>query len=78
MTLGSLFKTPTPSPQQQEDPAVKAMREREQKRAEEERIKATQDQLKAETQFRSPGLGVASLRGGLAGRRALKSILGSG
>lgn len=74
--MGSIFK-PSINPQQQEDPAVKAARDAEQARAESERIKSTQDQLKVETQFRTPALGIASLRGGLSGRRALRSILGS-
>lgn len=76
--MGSVFSKPQTPVQQQEDPEVKAAREREQQRAESERIKSTQDQLRVETQFRTPALGIASLRGGLAGRRALRSILGSG
>lgn len=56
---------------------MKLLREQEQQRAEQDRIKALQENLAAQTQFRSPGFGIASLRG-LTGRRGLTSLLGSG
>lgn len=55
----SIFTSEQPKPPQ-EDPTVKALREREQQRAEDDRIRATQDQLKLETQ-QNAGLGVSSL-----------------
>lgn len=72
-----------PPPQQQaplptEDPAVTAERERQKQRAEEDKIRATQDQLKLETQQRSGNAGIASLVGvlGSSGRRGKTSLLG--
>lgn len=69
-----------PTPQApQEDPEIKAERERMRQRAEEDKIRATQAQLKLETQSREQNVGIASLFGSLAGgRRGLTSLLGSG
>lgn len=75
--MGGLFKPDTPQIPQ-EDPEVKAAREREQARAEAARDTAIQDKLGTETQFRSQGLGIASLRGALTGRRGRTSLLGAG
>lgn len=61
---------------QQEDPNVAAMRQREQQRAEEDKIKNTQDQLGVETRLRSRQYGVRSLFD--AGAGAKSSLLGSG
>lgn len=62
-----------------EDPDLKRMREEEQKRAEQDRIRSTQQQLQQETLLANRGLGVASLRStGVFRRRGLTSLLGSG
>ncbi len=55
----SIFSSEKPTPPQ-EDPAVKRLREQEQQRAEDDRIRATQDQLRLETQ-QNAGLGTSSL-----------------
>jgi hypothetical protein len=67
---------PPPQPIPQEDPEVARLRELEQQRAEADRIKATQDQLRVETQLTN-NQGIASLRG-LSRRRGLTSLLGAG
>lgn len=54
-----------------EDPAAKALRDQERRRAEAARLRATQDQLQQETLLRSRKIG--SLLGGSTG-----SLLGSG
>ena len=59
----------------QEDPAIAEERRREQQRAEDDRTKATQDQLRAETTLRSRKSGTRSLLGSLLGK---SSLLGSG
>ena len=70
--MSSLFSTPsTPS----EDPSARALRDAEQRRAERDRIQATQDQLSLETRLRNRSGGIASLFGS---RRGLTSLLGSG
>jgi len=57
------------------------MRDEERRRAEEDKLRATQDQLRIETQARGQ-TGIRSLSAGLgfapAGRRILSSLLGSG
>jgi hypothetical protein len=64
---------------QQEDPELKRMRDAERRRAEEDRTRATQQQLGQETQLRSQSGGIRSLLGSLGtGRRGLTSLLGSG
>lgn len=78
--MGALFETPkTPTPPQ-EDPSIKAARDAEATRAEQERTRATQDQLRLETSQRNTGLGTRSLLGlfGGTGGRGLTSLLGSG
>lgn len=65
----------------QEDPAVKAMREAEQRRAEADKLSATQLQLQDETRRRSQSSGIRSLLGPLgAGSMGMqrRSLLGSG
>ena len=72
----SLFKTPSVP---KEDPAITALRNQEQARAEEDRLRATQDQLRTETRIRSRTGGLRSLLGPLTGgNRALRSLLGAG
>lgn len=72
--MGSLFKTPEPP---KEDPAVAQLRREEQQRAEDQRNKATQDQLGAETRLRSRRNSAANIFGFLGSDR-VRSILGSG
>ncbi len=75
MSFGS---QPTPQAAQ-EDPSITAERARQKQRAEEDKIRATQDQLKLETQQRNGSAGIASLFGlGGGGRRTLTSLLGKG
>ena len=71
--MASLFKPDIP----QEDPETKRLREAEQKRAEEDRIKTLQEQLRGE-QDRSGAFGLRSLLGPLGSGGALRSLLGSG
>jgi hypothetical protein len=72
--VGALFGTPDIPQPPQEDPEVKRLRDLEQRRAEADRLRATQDQLAQETSVRSVGRGVSSL----TRRRELTSLLGSG
>ncbi len=72
--MAALFSTPKIP---QEDPETKALREAEQKRAEEDRLKTIQDQLRGE-QTRSGAFGLRSLLGPLGTGGALRSLLGSG
>ena len=77
--MSGLFSKPEVPQPPEEDPEVKRMRDEEQKRAEQGRIAATQDQLRQETQLRSRSRGVASLLGTFSrGRRGLTSLLGAG
>lgn len=78
------FLSPDPPPQQAaptEDPAIAAERERLKQRAEEDKIRATQDQLRLETQSTQQN-GIGSLQNrsisGPVGRRLLTSLLGKG
>lgn len=61
----------------QEDPETKALRQAEQKRAEEDRVKTLQDNLRGD-QTRSGAFGLRSLLGPLGSGGALRSLLGSG
>lgn len=71
--MASLFSAPsTPK----EDPAIAAMREREQRRAEADRLSQTQTQLAGET-ARRRGMGLRGLLGPL-GFGNLPTSLGSG
>jgi hypothetical protein len=72
----SILKTPKVQPAAQEDPAIKAMRDREQARAEGDRTNAIQDNLRLETRLRNRRFGLRSLLGPLGGTRA-RSLLGS-
>jgi hypothetical protein len=79
--LGALFSSPNIPSTPQEDPAVKAARDAEAARALADRTKATQNQLRLETQQRSTGFGARSLLGVLGsggGRGGFTSLLGSG
>lgn len=72
------LSTPSAPPPAKEDPAIAEERARQKQRAEEDKIRATQDQLKLETQQRNGTSGIASLFGPLGGRRLFSSLLGSG
>jgi hypothetical protein len=74
--MSKLFKTPAAPQAAQEDPAIKAMRDREQARAEGDRTNAIQDNLRLETRLRNRRFGLRSLLGPLGGTRA-RSLLGS-
>lgn len=67
----------TPKPPQ-EDPKLVALRNAEQARSEEDRLKSIQDQTALETRFRSRQFGMRSLLGALTGGRPLRSLLGAG
>lgn len=67
----NMFKSSVPK----EDPKVKQLREAEQQRAEDDRIKATQDQLRTETRLRR---GNQSLFGLFSAARSVRSLLGAG
>lgn len=71
-----------PAPAQQEDPSITAQRQAEAQRANDDKIRATQQQLRLETQQANGNVGIASLLGplggGAVGRRLLTSLLGSG
>ena len=72
----SIFKSPKPI---QEDPNVTRLRNEEQKRAEDERIRSTQDLLRVETRLRNRQFGLRSLLGPLAGAgNRIRSLLGAG
>lgn len=80
------FLSPDPPPQAQtpiptEDPAIAAERERLKQRAEDDKVRATQDQLRLETQGTQQN-GISGLfnrtLSGPIGRRALTSLLGKG
>lgn len=58
-----------------EDPAIKAKRDAAEIRAEAERIRAIQDQLKVESSMRKRSSGMASLMGPYSGST---SLLGAG
>jgi hypothetical protein len=75
-SMASVFKAPKAPAAQQEDPAIKAMRDREQARAEGDRTNAIQDNLRLETRLRNRRFGLRSLLGPLGGTRA-RSLLGS-
>lgn len=70
----SIFDTPKI---QGEDPQTKALRDAEQQRAENDRIKSIQGQLSAETSASQGGFGLLSLLGPYKGA-GLKSVVGSG
>jgi hypothetical protein len=70
--MSNLFKSPPPP---SEDPSVTAARNREQARAEADKIEQTQDQLKIETRLRNRSGGVRGLLGAGSG---LTSLLGKG
>jgi hypothetical protein len=73
--MGKLFSAPkTP----QEDPQITALRNAEQKRAEDDRLRATQDQLRLETRIRNNTFGLRSLFGSLTSNRAARSLFGAG
>lgn len=59
----------------QEDPEVKRLREAEQQRAEDDKIKAIQGQLRTETRLRR---GEQSLFGLFSAARNVRSLLGAG
>jgi hypothetical protein len=67
---------PTPIPA--EDPEIVRLRQEEARRAEEDRIRAIQEQLRLETLLRGPSRGVRSLVGAFDSSGFLKSVLGSG
>lgn len=78
--MGNAFRLPTP-PTPQEDPAVRAAREREEQRAEQDRQRALQAQLRSETRLSGRGgrQGPASLlTRGTAGFAGLRALLGGG
>jgi hypothetical protein len=76
--MGSLFSPKIPKPPQ-EDPKVKELRDAEQQRAEDERIKSIQEQLATETRLRrGSSFGLRSLLGNLVGGNKIKSFLGAG
>ncbi len=75
--MASVDAPPAPQP----DPKVLAEQQAEARRARQERIAATQQQLALETSQRNQNFGIRSLLGFTplgAGRRGLTSLLGSG
>lgn len=62
----------------QEDPALKAQRLAASERAEQERIRAIQEQLTMETTQRSTGSGLRSLLGSFRTSGGRASLLGAG
>lgn len=72
--MGGMFKAPKPP---EEDPEIKQMREQERIKAEADRTRALQDQLKTEGRIRSDSSGIRSLLGSLFGGR-VRSLLGAG
>jgi hypothetical protein len=72
------LSSPDPPPPVKEDPAIAEERARQKQRAEEDKIRATQDQLKLETQQRNDNSGIASLFGSFGSRRLFTSLLGKG
>ncbi len=74
--MASFFKQPQAAAQ--EDPEVTRLRNEEQKRAEEDRLRATQDQLRTETRFRSRSSSFSSLFGLSGASNRIRSLLGAG
>lgn len=77
------FLAPDPPQAPQEDPAIKAERDRAQKRANDDRLRSLQDQLRTEDNVRGQRFGTASLLGPLANpaalaRRGLRQLFGTG
>ena len=74
----SLFSTPKALAAPKEDPAVTALRNQEQQRAEQDRIRSTQQQLALETRLRRR-TNASALFGALSlGGNRIRSLLGAG
>lgn len=76
--MASAFKAPKAPAAQQEDPAIKRLRDQEQARAEDARTNSIQGNLRLETRLRNRRFGLRSLLGPLGGARSgVRSLLGS-
>lgn len=76
--MGSFIKTPKAPAPVAEDPAVTALRNQEQQRAEQDRIRATQKQLGIETRLRSRSNSTSLLGAFALGGNRIRSLLGAG